>query len=713
MDNLKKSDGWIGRLTSPSVLMILAFVWLSSEFVLLGKFSFTYTGDNTTALIPGLLTLKFADTLNPLWNNFSSSGWDRIATNPQGLVNRYLFLMLPGWLAYQINILTQIFVSFYGTYWLGRRVLQLDQMASLFAAFVFASGVNGQIHLASTFLLPAILVTLTRVLNDKRHITNWLWLISVTFIVAHTAWISEMLPFTSAAVVTWFLFIDVRFRVADWLIILLCSVAVILLRMPDVLALMQYAALSHRPLLIQTPDISQWPWALGSIDNLMCLILLAYTFAVMKGGDRYMWGIVIAISTWLVLPYGIAFFHDALTSVFPFLEGYSYFGRTSSVPRIVVAFAGGYGIQVLVTGGAVGRFANWARKTLLAAASVTILIVALEQKELAIKDWFTQGNMVLNYESPALQNLAKKIRADSWPVRVEPFQMYPAYLHTYGMETAGGLHALFSRRYYEFWSTILEPWLKQRSAEVSSLGALNPRFLEKTGNWPLFRGAALMLTADDHKSERRIGEMFRLNLLSLANVAYLVSRDRFIDASLEPILESPVTWSSLTPWQKVKQNLLGNFSGRKNLFIYRNLNVLPRFFTATSVRRFVDGRVLLKALADASMEDLRTTLFVENRYWPAGQNSAQNFFPATIRLNSYDSDEIRLTIDGNGPTLLFVSNSYSPFWSAQVDGKSVPIFPANHAFWGVILPDGAKSLVFRYQPPYARLSLKDAVPLVR
>lgn len=681
--------------------MIFALVWLSSEFVLLGKFSFIYTGDNATIHIPALLSLKFADTLNPLWNNLSSAGWDRIAISPQGLVNRYLFLILPVWLAYQTSILAQIFVAFCGTYWLGRRVLQLDQMASLFAAFVFASGVNGQIQLASAFLLPAILVTLTRVLNGKRHIANWLWLIAATFVVAHTAWISEMLPFTSAAVVTWFLFIDVRRRIADWLIILLCAVAVILLRMPDVLALMQYAALSHRSLMFSSPDISQWPWALGSINNLMCLVLLAYTFAVRKGGDRHMWGIVIAVSTWLVLPYGITFFQESLMSVFPPLKGYSFFDRASRIPRIAVAFAGGYGIQVLMAGGAGDRFADWSRKALLAAASVIILIVALDQKKLAIKDWFTQGNMVLNYESKPLQDLAKKIQADSWPVRVEPFQMYPSYLQTYGMETAGGMHALFSRRYFEFWSTLVGPWLKQRLVEVSYLGEENPRLLANPGNLQLFRWSILMLTADDHKAKRRIGEMFRLNLLSLANVAYLVSRDRLVDASLEPFLKSPVTWSSLTSWQKVKQNLLGNFSGRKNLFIYHNRNVLPRFFTATSVRLFVDGRGALKALADASMEDLRTTLFVENRHWPAEQNSAQNFVPATIQLDSYENDEIRLTVDGNGPALLFVGNSYSPYWLAQVDGNSVPIFPSNHAFWGIILPDGAKSVVFSYQPPYA------------
>jgi hypothetical protein len=472
--------------------------------------------------------------------------------------------------------------------------------------------------------------------------------------------------------------------------------------MPDVLALIQYAALSHRSFINSAPDISQWPWALGSIDNLMCLVLLAYTFAVRKGGDRHMWGIVIAVSIWLVLPYGITFFHELLTSAFPPLKGYLYFNRTSRVPKIAVAFAGGYGIQALMAGGAGDRFADWSRKALLAAASVIILIVALDQKKLAIKDWFTQGNMVLNYESTPLQILAKKIQADPWPVRVEPFQMYPAYLHAYGMETAGGMHALFSRRYFEFWNTILEPWLKQRPVEASYLGKENPRLLGKPGNLLLSRWSILMLTADDHKPERRIGEMFRLNLLSLANVAYLVSRDRLVDAALEPFLESPVTWSSLTSWQKVKQNLLGNFSGRKNLFIYHNRNVLPRFFTATSVRLFVDGSVALKALADASMEDLRTTLFVENRHWPAEQNLAQNFVPATIQLDSYESDEIRLTVDGNGPALLFVGNSYSPFWLAQVDGISVPIFPANHAFWGVILPDGAKSVVFRYQPPYAR-----------
>jgi len=703
LDNPAKTHGWVQKFTTPSVLMTIALVWLSAEFVILGKFSFIYTGDNATSLIPGLLSLKFAGSINPLWSNYSAAGWDQIGVNPQGLVNRYLFLELPGWLAYQINILTQIFAAFFGTYWLGRRVLGFTQLASLFAAFMFASGVTGQIFIASAYLLPAVLVTLTRVLDGKTRAVNWLCLIAALFILSHTAWISMMLPFTSAAIVTWFLFIDQRRKISDWLIIFLCAAAVILMRAPDILALMQQSTFSHRKTLMLSPDIAQWPWAFKGSENLVSLALLAYAFIVRKTASRQMWGIVFAVSFWLILPYGIALFHEPLISVFPSIASYSYFERISRVPTLILMMAGGYGLQALVSGGGAEHSTNWLRKSLLVATSVAVLIIALDQKKNVFSDWITQGNMVNNYESPALQNLAKKIQAETWPMRVEPFQMYPAYLHTYGMETAGGLHALFSSRYYEFWSTIVEPWIMQRQGETQDFGKTSPKLLEKTGDWPMFRGPILMLTADDHKPERRIGEMFRLNLLSLANVGYLVSRDRLVDTSLEPVLESPVSWSSLSSWQKVRQNLLGNFRGRENLYIYRNRDVLPRFFAASGIRRFADKRAVLEAMAGASTQELRTTLFVESGQGPAGQDLSRTFNPATVRLDEYKSDEIRLTVDGRGPTLLFAGNSYSPFWKARVDGKPVPIFPADHAFWGVILPEGAKTVVFSYEPPYANL----------
>jgi len=692
---------WYRKFISARVLIPAALLWLAAEFILLGKYSFIYTGDNATVLVPGLWNLKYADSLLPLWNNFSTGGWDRIAANPLGLISQYIFLLLPGWAAYQFSILAQILVAFFGTYWLARRSLGLGELPSLFAAFVFASAINGQMHLASVFLLPAILVTLTRLLADRKRIGRWIAVAATTVFVSQTGWIAELIPFTSAAIVSWFLFVDPRRRVSDWAIVLATAFAVILLRFPELSALSQYSSLSNREALAVAPSIAILPWALGSISATMSIGLLVYAMISAKSGNGRLWGVFIAIAVWTLLPYAITLLHGPLVAVLPDLQGYQYFQRTSRVAELTLAIAAGFGFQALLTASPVGGSAGrWVRRCIFGASAVALVFVAVDQKKVALTAWITQGNMVLNYESPPLQKLADDIEKQDWPVRAEPFQMYPAYLHTYGIETAGGLNAVYSSRYHEFWGKVIEPYAKRKSA--SERNSVNLWSDAKDGKAASFRGALLMLTTNDHKAARQLGDIYRLNLLSLANVGYLVSRDRLTDASLEPVIEPAEGWSALGANEKIRRMFSDNFHGRRNLFIYRNRDVLPRMFTVESLRQLPAGRDVLNEIAGRSGAQLRQEMIVESAYWPRNVAAGQKFAPARLRMESYSSDEIRVSVKGNGPALLFVGNSYSPFWTARANGKKVQIFPANHAFWGAILPSGTTELVFRYEPPYAR-----------
>jgi uncharacterized membrane protein YfhO len=50
--------------------------------------------------------------------------------------------------------------------------------------------------------------------------------------------------------------------------------------------------------------------------------------------------------------------------------------------------------------------------------------------------------------------------------------------------------------------------------------------------------------------------------------------------------------------------------------------------------------------------------------------------------------------------VLVVSSTFSPFWQCRIDGETSKIFPANHAFWGLLLPAGARQVICHYQPPY-------------
>ena len=56
--------------------------------------------------------------------------------------------------------------------------------------------------------------------------------------------------------------------------------------------------------------------------------------------------------------------------------------------------------------------------------------------------------------------------------------------------------------------------------------------------------------------------------------------------------------------------------------------------------------------------------------------------------------------NSQNPTIAIVTNSFSPYWRCRIDGVETTTVPADHAFWGIYIPSGAKKLVFDYRPPY-------------
>jgi uncharacterized membrane protein YfhO len=49
------------------------------------------------------------------------------------------------------------------------------------------------------------------------------------------------------------------------------------------------------------------------------------------------------------------------------------------------------------------------------------------------------------------------------------------------------------------------------------------------------------------------------------------------------------------------------------------------------------------------------------------------------------------------------SESNLPGWIAEVDGERAPIYTANYLFMGVLVPEGAHTLTFRYAGSFVLL----------
>ena len=695
-------------------VLLVWLVWLTFEYIGIGSASVIYFADNVESFLPPLLSREFAGLDNPLWDRFTAAGIDYMGLVYEVPIVRFLFGILPGWLAHGFIVTANYVAAVLATYVLARRTLRLSRAAGVFAAIFYSVLIPPQLMVTATGLLPMLILAVGFVLENPGRAGRWLGLILAILLMSWTTYFTQLIPYASIFVFVWFIFVDPRTRFRDWVIIIPVCITVPLLRFQEFHALFTLAPLSHLRYTRVVAEIGETLERFRTFDFLFsgparttATVLMIGALIVPSGFRKRLVSIfvLILLCGGLFAVASIWFQHIA-AKILPFLSGYTvqYF---SSLGDLALGMGGAAGVYTLwpriknampdIENNKAGAWAVY--------AVAGLIITALIYPSLILKyanglNWVTRGTFARHFESPVLKDLSAKIRAQPFPERVEGYQIASAVLSGYGLETLGGDPPFYYRQYYEYFAKLVEPWAKGIFDDVW----IGPQIRQKHEKIPgdmMFRGARLMLYPADYKPEVQLDALYRLNMMSLANVAYIVSRDRLIAPGLKEIRSRPKPWSALSHADKTRENVKANFRGMEDLYVYRNTRVLPRFFSPTRVLAFGDKDKLLDAIATSPTDTLRTTLFIENNAVPDALTKSGPLGDLKIRLTEYTSDKIRLALNSDRPTVLAVMNTYSPFWTAEIDGKNARIFPAYHAFWGLFIPPGSKEVVIRYKPPYA------------
>jgi hypothetical protein len=133
--------------------------------------------------------------------------------------------------------------------------------------------------------------------------------------------------------------------------------------------------------------------------------------------------------------------------------------------------------------------------------------------------------------------------------------------------------------------------------------------------------------------------------------------------------------------------------------IYENLEMLPRAFVAHRARIAEDDAEALKILSDPDL-DISTEIVLAN-----GQSLDAPPGEAEARILTYAADRVELIVRTDAPAYLVLMDTHYPGWTAEIDGRPVPILRANTYFRAVPLDPGASDVVFKYQPQSVRLGL--------
>ena len=682
----------------PMRTFALVALFFSAEHFVLGPFSYLDWHDLGNGNYP--LYSIISETTKAYgvyyWQPFAGSGVDLMAQGHRVLdLFTGAFLLLPGWLATGGLRFLQLFIAGWFTYRLCRDSLGLSRPASLAGGLFYAFlQRNLMEHYFGFGALPFLAWVLER-LHGRAGWTAWALAALLGVGYSLTANLPLAMVFTLPGLFVW-LFV-VR-RLGDRRLIGLMAVFSLFClpaQAEMAVSMLMNAPLSHRAHWdLESPPFDKQKYLfLVLLWRYLPLVLLTAAGAVLaRRRDRsplIVAGVVAGVFAIMALQQPLRLMAGTELGL---LRSFNL-TRFGELLPFFLSVGAAWGLHEISRLKREDVAAAWRFSLLGLILPATVALVAFHPlRELAadVRDWVLWGSYTANFQSPTIEAVARELRRSKEPFRVVTTQengLQAGYVYAYGLEAADGYLNMYPYRYYRFWKLVIQPFLArhrtpgQRSFNYGSLFGL--------------------FTDDGHPLELDVKDYFRLNLLSLANVRYILTTVPLRSPNLELVAKTRPDrfWDDLTSMEKLRRRLGENFSGRP-VMVYRNRSALRRWFLAADVAFYRDVSELDSRLAETPARELaRTALFEAG---DAAAFAGATTFDATGRIDveDYTPDRIVLRVAAKGRTALVVSNTFSPFWRCTVDGIETRILPAYGTFWGVPIGPGEHRVEFRYDPPY-------------
>lgn len=189
-------------------------------------------------------------------------------------------------------------------------------------------------------------------------------------------------------------------------------------------------------------------------------------------------------------------------------------------------------------------------------------------------------------------------------------------------------------------------------------------------------------------------------LLELRSERLLTSFYQWLEALSVPWYLSPSPLASPSP------HLPPGTQTSAVSYLYALTNALPRTRFASQIQRFPSIEAIKQASVAGRLDPTRTTLVHTEQderliqetllAWAATGQASSPLQTATITTDR----ATQVVIDATSPQggLLVLADTYYPGWRATVDGAPTPILRVNQMHRGVLVPPGAHTVTFRYQP---------------
>jgi len=697
-------------LRKPVAVFAIWALWLTVEYWAMGSHSFVRVWDEGDGFIPARLGLKYDLALGRFgyWAPSWMGGVDRFSQSNNSPVDGLLFLVLPGWVAYAFVLAAQRFVAAYGAYRLGRDDLGLNATASSYAGLAYSMTAQpGYFHWGFSLMdlmalpgIPFVLWSLSRTMRKRG---------------ARALLLTTALGIAYSLLSHYFIGMFALLAIAIWLVIAGGTRMAVVVQ-HGIVFLVGWVAIQAFflwPALVQasfSQRANYGPWTYAdvgtslhdilqlSLDLGPSLLLFVIALAGTRLRDRLLVRLAVAIGVMYVA-------YTAYAAAYPFLLAYARVVAGFSMDRVLdtVPF-----LATMAAAIAVDRFAEvrWdvirahTRWLVVAALLVPIgrVVVAKTDNFAAAIDGVTFADL---YSHSALTSLrpSATTRESFRVATVASTIEHPSFAWAYGLESADGYLNLYPSRYRDYWAHVIEP-LASRDERLA-------HYLTEWGNRVYLFEPSGGFGSAPVAAER----FFDLELLSLANVRYVIAPLPLVGASLQlraRPTDAQLSWGALSARQKMRAWLGGEPRYEPPLYVYENTAVLPRYRLLGAVRVFNSDDAQLDALSRASVTELAQTGFVLGREGGAASagTACGTGVGGNVKVIEETADTKELLVETNCRAILFVGDNFNPFWTAAVDDTPVVLFPLDKAFQGLRVEPGTHRVRLRYQPPYARFTAR-------
>jgi len=666
---------------------------LSIEYYILGPYSYVRIIDEADSLIPRFLAFR------SLLLNFGIFHWfPNLVCGVDSLSNglaiwRFstLFLLIkPGWLGYQFFKLAHYYFAAFSMFYFSRRYMKLPLWPSLLAAMFFCMYLDD--HLYTSLLLslfPLVLAILLSIVHYN-PVKKYLIVLIVSTFYALACSAANTVPGVVAFLLVWFLLFDTENWVAGSKMAVILFVVILLLNWQILWSVQANLKISHRSLmdyngLVDSPQLY--------IESLLRQTILLYLpcnmLIVLIAGFRIRFSTALKkLTTIFVLLELFYVFLPALKillkEISPAYASYSFHFVQLFTPFWAAALAGeSFSILISKAHDTVDSKGANVAAVIIVLCIATALIQNVYTRAVNLGHWSIYGGFAKQFEVKPIEALQE---SETAPFRACTFNRYlhPSMINAYGIETVDGYANMYSRRYKYFWQYVIDKRIRN-----------DPYYFKYFTHWG---NRVYLFRVDDNPVH--FDDYYNLNLLSLANTKYVISRFPLVHDNLRLHYwngESfPPGWNLQSSWRQGQYCIKRIMSKDLPLYIYENTLCFERYYFAGNIVFANDLQTIMRQLSASGIEWLRDHVYIEQKYAAELKNkySAQSAKVKQVVKNG--PDEIHLKVDAPIPTILVIAVNYSPYWTCYTDGAPATVFPANGTFMGVALEGGQTDIRLVY-----------------